>query len=374
MLSLSFGLLAAGLSACSGTTSTTRPIERDTSLKVVSTAIVGSPTWNNPRPSPSPILVLSNSGAGSSGQNGNGNPSSSNAAGGFPSIPDLRSAADRQRLVVVDGTDGFGAWLRSDPAGDPVRVWPDGSPMLVVGTDREAQGRTWRNVMTIDGGSGWMASDYLAPIDPAMVAAALGPAPATAAPPPEPNLPRATPTPSAPAPTPTKTPGSQAARLPAATAIPTATAGAASAATSQSTPIPTIAASTSATPIRAGNGVHTFKVGDLTLTMKSMVRSMAIQIGNRPRPGMELVGVEIDIANEGDAAAAIYRSSFRLALADGSRLEPLNGQEPAFAYLVDLPVSHELEGWLTFEVPKGAAIDSLQWSPDRGATYALSTQ
>ena len=86
---------------------------------------------------------------------------------------------------------------------------------------------------------------------------------------------------------------------------------------------------------------------------------------------MELVGVEIDVMNEGDSAAAIYRSGFRLALADGARMEPLNGQEPAFAYSVDLPASHELEGWLTFEVPKGAAIDSLQWSPDRAATYAI---
>ena len=89
---------------------------------------------------------------------------------------------------------------------------------------------------------------------------------------------------------------------------------------------------------------------------------------------MELVGVQIDVANEGDTAAAVYRSGFRLALADGTGAEPLNGQEPAFAYSVDLPASHELDGWLTFEVPQGASIDSLLWSPDRGATYALGIQ
>src|SRR6266542_1707905 len=282
-----FGLLSAGLSACSGTS---RAAERDQSLKVVATTTIGSPgspSWNNPRPAASPILIMASNGAGAPpAQRSTSRPP---AGAGPASIPDLRAAAERQRVVVVDGTGGVGAWLRSEPAGEPVRVWPDGSPMLLVGADRDAEGRTWRNVLTLDGGSGWMASDYLSPLDPAVVAAALGPASAAAAPPPaEANQAQAaapaTSTPAPPAATPTRTPTGQATRLPAATAAPTATAGPTSTNASQSTPTPTAAATPSATPIRVPSGARSVTVGDLTLSLKSVVRAMAIQVGNRPRP------------------------------------------------------------------------------------------
>src|SRR5438128_2741100 len=47
----------------------------------------------------------------------------------------LRSPTDGQQFVMVDSTDGQGVWVRRQPAGEPLRVWPDGAPMLLVGED-----------------------------------------------------------------------------------------------------------------------------------------------------------------------------------------------------------------------------------------------
>src|SRR4051812_12087462 len=66
------------------------------------------------------------------------------------SAPALRLPSDGPQVVTVDSTDGQGVWVRRQPAGEPIRVWPDGSPMLVVGDDRFADGRAWRNVTTLD--------------------------------------------------------------------------------------------------------------------------------------------------------------------------------------------------------------------------------
>ena len=90
-------------------------------------------------------------------------------AGGASSA--LRTPSDGQQIVMVDSTDGDGVWVRRQPAGDPLKVWPDGSPMLVVGDDKLADGRTWRHVVTLDGQTGWVAADFVVTADPAMLAA-----------------------------------------------------------------------------------------------------------------------------------------------------------------------------------------------------------
>jgi hypothetical protein len=43
-----------------------------------------------------------------------------------------RLPSDGQQIVVVDSTNGEGVWLRDAPAGEPVQVWPEGAPMLVI--------------------------------------------------------------------------------------------------------------------------------------------------------------------------------------------------------------------------------------------------
>ncbi len=66
--------------------------------------------------------------------------------------------------LVVGNTGGWGVFIRLTPkASDRVRAWPDGTLMLVVGEDREAEGRIWKNVMDPSGIKGWVPAEYLVP-------------------------------------------------------------------------------------------------------------------------------------------------------------------------------------------------------------------
>jgi hypothetical protein len=86
--------------------------------------------------------------------------------------------------------------MRSEPAttGTLVRTIKEATELDVVGADREAGGRRWRNVRDAAGGvSGWIVADFLAPLTPSAAqpsgppppaqAAAAAPSPAAAAPP-----------------------------------------------------------------------------------------------------------------------------------------------------------------------------------------------
>ena len=65
-------------------------------------------------------------------------------------------------VLTVANTDGTGAFLRRTPSlADTIKAWPDGTAMTVVGADRQAEGRTWRNVRDPDGTVGWMPAEYL---------------------------------------------------------------------------------------------------------------------------------------------------------------------------------------------------------------------
>jgi hypothetical protein len=63
---------------------------------------------------------------------------------------------------------------------DRVTAWPDGTAMTVVGEDRQAEGRTWKNVRDPAGNTGWIPLEYLvrplATLAPPPSAAALQPA------------------------------------------------------------------------------------------------------------------------------------------------------------------------------------------------------
>ncbi len=64
--------------------------------------------------------------------------------------------------LVVGNTGGDGVWLRRSPAmADRLRAWPDGTAMVVVGEDREAEGRVWKNVKDPAGNVGWIPAEYL---------------------------------------------------------------------------------------------------------------------------------------------------------------------------------------------------------------------
>ncbi|MCC7367786.1 MAG: cellulase family glycosylhydrolase [Chloroflexi bacterium] len=65
--------------------------------------------------------------------------------------------------VRVAGTDGQGVTLREKPgvAGRRLSVVPEGARLTVIGEDVQADGRTWRNVKTASGASGWVAAEYV---------------------------------------------------------------------------------------------------------------------------------------------------------------------------------------------------------------------
>jgi hypothetical protein len=67
--------------------------------------------------------------------------------------------------VRVSGTDGTGVNLRAQPRAnaESLGVLPEGTLLDVVGDDVVANGRTWRNVRTLTGESGWVTAQYLSP-------------------------------------------------------------------------------------------------------------------------------------------------------------------------------------------------------------------
>jgi hypothetical protein len=348
-------LLAIILAACGGSTPTaTQPAPR----RAVNVS---------PQPTASPVaesLKITRPGA----------PAPGGATGA--SAPSLRLPSDGQQIVVVDSTEGQGVWVRRQPAGDPLQVWPDGAPMLVIGEDRFADGRTWRNVATLDGETGWVAADFLVTADPAVLAAALSSVPessgrsATAAPSGAPGLQA-------------RTAGSQTTAAAAQAAPPAVkpaagvgqpatqaavAAGPAAAGQPEPTPVPT------ATPIRAPAGAKSIDAGSTTLALAGSEHGLPIKIGNRPRDGMELVAVNVSVTNRDDVPFALYRGSFRLALSDRSRVEPLAGGTAPIPYSAEVSPGEQFQGSLTFEVPVGTRIDSLVWAPERDVAYALSVQ
>lgn len=67
-------------------------------------------------------------------------------------------------IYVVANTDGDGVNIRTatdDP--ESIKVWEDGTEMVVVGPDVTAEGRDWKNVRDPDGNVGFVAADFLEP-------------------------------------------------------------------------------------------------------------------------------------------------------------------------------------------------------------------
>ncbi len=67
-------------------------------------------------------------------------------------------------IYVVANTDGDGVNIRQstdDP--ESIKVWPDGTEMVVIGPDVDAEGRLWKNVRDPDGNVGFVAEEFLEP-------------------------------------------------------------------------------------------------------------------------------------------------------------------------------------------------------------------
>jgi uncharacterized protein YgiM (DUF1202 family) len=104
--------------------------------------------------------------------------------------------------------------MRHDPGTNAsvVKSVPDGAEVVIIGTDREADGRLWRNVQDESGASGWIVSTALRPLPTPTVTPSSTPTPAATA--------TGTATPTATATTTAATPTSAATATPAATPVP----------------------------------------------------------------------------------------------------------------------------------------------------------
>lgn len=104
-------------------------------------------------------------------------------------------AATSTQRVRVAGAGADGVNMRTEPSTTAARVklLRDGAQLEIVGEDRQADGRTWRNVKDgADGATGWIAAEFVADAAPS------APAPAQEKPV-APAAPAAAPKPAAPA-------------------------------------------------------------------------------------------------------------------------------------------------------------------------------
>jgi hypothetical protein len=93
-----------------------------------------------------------------------------------PAAPAPSQSAPTVPGLVVGKTGGDGVYLRSSIKPEKkVKVWPDGTPMALVGEDRTVDGKLWRNVRDPAGNVGWVPAQYL------VESSASGPTPAAAA-------------------------------------------------------------------------------------------------------------------------------------------------------------------------------------------------
>ena len=87
-----------------------------------------------------------------------------------PPITEAASSAEADSTIEegvptvrVSGTDGTGVSLREKPSATARRltVVPEGARLVIIGEDTQAEGRTWRNVKTTGGATGWVAAQYV---------------------------------------------------------------------------------------------------------------------------------------------------------------------------------------------------------------------
>jgi hypothetical protein len=65
--------------------------------------------------------------------------------------------------AVVGGTGGQGVWMYRQPRlqGGKITAWRDGTQMILVGEQFEADGYLWIQVVDPKGRLGWIPEDYL---------------------------------------------------------------------------------------------------------------------------------------------------------------------------------------------------------------------
>jgi SH3-like domain-containing protein len=77
--------------------------------------------------------------------------------------PAPTATSPNAQRMQIGNTDGEGANLRSEPSqtGTRIKTEPEGTVVDIVGPDRDAEGRTWRNVRDSQGDTGWVQASFL---------------------------------------------------------------------------------------------------------------------------------------------------------------------------------------------------------------------
>lgn len=86
--------------------------------------------------------------------------------------PETAPTPTAERFVIT-GAGAEGVNMRGEPATTAarVKVLRDGNQVEIVGEDREAGGRNWRNVKDGDGATGWVAAEFVGTQAPLGIAA-----------------------------------------------------------------------------------------------------------------------------------------------------------------------------------------------------------
>jgi hypothetical protein len=93
--------------------------------------------------------------------------SSGGSSGGASSAPaGSGSTASAPSQLRVNGTDGDGLVLRTDPSrtADEIKLLVEGATVTVIGDPTSGDGLTWQHVRDADGAEGWAAGQYLKPV------------------------------------------------------------------------------------------------------------------------------------------------------------------------------------------------------------------
>lgn len=91
-----------------------------------------------------------------------------------PATIKVSSQTINGQTLYVTNTDGLGVYIRRTPNPvDRVTVWPDGTPMVVVGPDQPAGGQIWKNVRDPNNDVGFVPAQYLTSQNPAFQSATV---------------------------------------------------------------------------------------------------------------------------------------------------------------------------------------------------------
>ena len=81
---------------------------------------------------------------------------------GTPTVTEVPPTEPADVIYLVANTDGDGVNIRrATDDTESIKVWPDGTEMVVAGPDVTARGRLWKNVRDPDGNVGFVAAEYL---------------------------------------------------------------------------------------------------------------------------------------------------------------------------------------------------------------------